>query len=117
VLRDAGIVGGSWVSPQKDGFHTLYKVPVSGVTIIESLLVPRVGTGSGAPFQILFGTKRAFSLVVQYQSGGMRDGGAREPEVMHHFGLMVYGMKQIYSKEIGQIVFTPTSDAFNVSAA
>lgn len=111
-LKDMSVIGGGGVSPLKAGIHTLYDTRIAGPTLIASNLLP---TDNGET-TILFGTKRAFSVAVQIEKIGVADGGKDTPMQDFHYGLLVYGMKCLYPKEIGCAVVKPHANAFNVAA-
>jgi len=113
-LKDVSMMGGGGVSPLKAGIHTLFQTRIGGATLIVSNLLPKVKVGGKWATKMLFGTKRAFCLAMQIEQMGVTDGGKDAPLEMYHYGVDVYGMKQLYPKEIGCAVITPGTNAFAV---
>jgi len=111
-LKNISIVGGT-ESPVKKGIYTLYKARTSNITLIASTLLPYLNPATSLS-QILFGTKRAMSQVVQISGMGVIRGDKDMPTTDFHWGEFVYGRGVIHNKELGQAVIIPASGAFGV---
>ena len=111
-LRRMDVIGGGGISPIKAGIHQLYHAALQNITFIPSNLLPRLGVGTTAPQQILFGTKRAFAVAFQLNRMRIKEGDHRETPVRYHQAFWVYGMKAIHEKELGRAVITPGADLF-----
>lgn len=114
-MKDASAMGIS-VSPLFAGIHTLGQTKVSGITLLKSNLLPKVTVGGSNCDYILFGTKRSFCLADQIEMMGVNDTDKDNPAAAFHYGLYVYGMKNLYPTELGKIIIEPGTNAFSVSA-
>jgi hypothetical protein len=110
-LKDASLVGAG-ITPLKTGIHSLFQTHVSGITLIPSNLLPKYAASGKVATNILFGTKRAFCLATQIEDMGITNGGKDNPMTDYHWGVYIYGMKQLYRKELGRVSIVPGVDAF-----
>ena len=114
-LGNMSIVGGTGISPRREGIHKFYDIPLMNMTVIPSNLLPKTGgTGLNAVQPLLFGTKRAMAFVTQMESMDILPGRDNEPPCQYHRGFWASGMKKIHTKEIGKAFIVPHADLLKV---
>jgi len=115
-LRQMNVIGGGGISPLKEGIHKLFDMPLQKFTVIPSNLLPTAGTGVNTAWPVIFGTKRAFSLVFQLRRMEVKDGMPTETPCKYHRCFWAFGMGVIYPKELGVAWVKPDASLMTMAA-